>query len=57
MAKLGMYGFFNILVVVSKGWKLYQMNIHNALIYGDLENKVYMKLPYTYKVNGAKKVC
>jgi len=30
-------------IAISKGWGLYQMDVHNAFLYGDLDEDIYMK--------------
>ncbi|GKF92706.1 ribonuclease H-like domain-containing protein, partial [Tanacetum coccineum] len=44
-------------LVVQSGWSLFQMNINNAFLYGDLEETVYMTLPPGYFPANETKVC
>lgn len=42
-------------VCVQKGWSIYQMDVCNAFLHGDLKENLYMYLPEGCKING--KVC
>ncbi|CAN6583524.1 unnamed protein product [Malus baccata var. baccata] len=45
-------------VAVSNAWPLFQMDVKNAFLYGDLEKEVYMKLPPGHpRENEPNKVC
>lgn len=46
-----------IALAVSRGWFLYQMDVCNAFLQGDLYEEVYMKIPEGYKQTGKQKVC
>jgi hypothetical protein len=34
-----------ISIAANKGWKLYQMDVKNAFLHGDLHEEVYMEVP------------
>jgi len=34
-----------LFVAIAKGWELHQMDVNNAFLHDDLEEKVYMKMP------------
>ncbi|GJW53973.1 putative RNA-directed DNA polymerase [Tanacetum coccineum] len=44
-------------LVVQSGWSLFQMDINNAFLYGDLEETIYMTLPPGYFPANETKVC
>lgn len=48
---------FLIVLAVNMNWKLYQLDINNAFLYGDLLEDVYMTLPMGYFSEQSNKVC
>lgn len=46
-----------IALAVSKGWPIYQMDVYNAFLQGDLEEKVYMEMPEGFKKKQEKIRC
>ena len=46
-----------ITLAVNKNWNLYQFDINNAFLYGNLEEDVYMTLPQGYHTEGDTRVC
>lgn len=46
-----------ISLAVNKGWTLYQLDINNAFLYGDLDEDVSMTLPEGYFNKDGKRVC
>ncbi|GJT85173.1 putative RNA-directed DNA polymerase [Tanacetum coccineum] len=46
-----------ISIVVQNGWTLYQLDVNNAFLYGDLVEDVYMTLPPGYFSKNETQVC
>nr|GEU78504.1 ribonuclease H-like domain-containing protein [Tanacetum cinerariifolium] len=44
-------------LVVQNGWTLYQMDVNNAFLYGDLNETMYMSLPPSYFPKDETRVC
>jgi len=44
-------------VAVSQGWDLHQMDVHNAFVYTDLHEEIYMKPPPGFHPPKPNQVC
>lgn len=44
-------------VATNKGWHLYQFDVNNTFVHGDLEEGVYVQLPLRYPNANGSKVC
>ncbi|XP_015167013.1 uncharacterized mitochondrial protein AtMg00810-like [Solanum tuberosum] len=46
-----------ISIVVKQGWKIYQLDVNNAFLHGDLHEEVYMDAPQGLAVASSRLVC
>ena len=46
-----------ISLAACKHWNLYQYDVKNAFLHGDIEDEIYMDLPPGYKTHLSNKVC
>lgn len=44
-------------VVVKKGWDMFQLDVNNVFLHGDLDEEVYIKIPQGMVVAGNSIVC
>lgn len=44
-------------VVASKHWHIHHMDVYNAFLQGDLNNKIYMDMPQGFVSQGENIVC
>lgn len=46
-----------IVVATAENWMIYQMDVFNAFLQGDLVEEVYMKLPKGFASKGENQIC
>lgn len=46
-----------ISAAVKQGWKLYQLDVNNALLHGNLHEEVYLNAPQDLQVDAPRLVC
>ena len=44
-------------VAVAMSWEVHHMDVHNALLHGDLKEEVYMRMPPGFSASDPNKVC
>jgi len=56
VAKLSSVGTF-LSVAIARGEELYQMDVNNAFLHGDLDEEVYMRLPPGFASSSSTRLC
>lgn len=44
-------------VAIKKGWTMFELDLNNAFLHGNLDKEVYMKIPQAIVVSGTNMVC
>lgn len=44
-------------LAISRHWHTHQIDVYNAFLNGDLQDKIYMSLPQDFTSQGERKVC